>query len=93
MLHSCPLTQSVWPLLLSLVFKVGKPDAPALQGWVVEVGWGKNVNKTPQASQWRESRALEQERSTAQGLRQQALKANRPCLNLCPAAYLLCDPK
>lgn len=26
------LTQSVWPLLLSLVFKVGKPDSPALQG-------------------------------------------------------------
>lgn len=46
-------------LLLSLLFKDGGLTkagqllrvSPALQGWVVEVGWGRKSNTNPQASQ------------------------------------------
>lgn len=60
-------------ILLSLVFKGGDLTrtgqlplvSPALQGWVVALGWGRKVAKSTRPLS-EESRALEQESSTEQ---------------------------
>lgn len=77
-------------LLLALLLKGGGLTkagqllwvSPALQGWLVEVDWGRESHTNPQGISVRgaEPWIREQHRT---GLRDQTLEANRPHLSLC----------